>query len=316
MTLSTDNKPIVRKSALGKGFSSLLGDIEMPIAPPPARMEAHVARVEMPVVTVQNNGLMRIRVADIEPNPHQPRKLFNPEELTALSKSLKEDGILQPILVSKGERPNSYVLIAGERRWRAAQMAGLEVVPAVVREGVSNDMLRLALIENIQRSDLNPIEEAEAYQSLIKDFGLTQEQCAVRLGKERSTVANSLRLLALPRELQDDLVDGRLSMGHGRAILGLDEKSLMKEARDVVLKKGLSVRQTEDLCRAMKEGKRVGAEAKPAQRPNANYIANSLCQHLKTKVTISGNGNKGKIQIAFNTADDFDRILVLLGLQR
>jgi ParB family chromosome partitioning protein len=323
MTLSSDNRPVVRKSALGKGFSSLLGDIDIPVVATAQNVttvpEERPAVVASPVSTAPSTpGLAKIPVSEIEPNPHQPRKIFHPEDLTALSKSLREDGVLQPILVSKGDRPNRYVLIAGERRWRAAQMAGMSHVPVVIREGAPNDLLRLALIENIQRSDLNAIEEAEAYASLIKDFGYTQEQCAQRLGKERSTVANALRLLQLPRELQDDLVDGRLTMGHGRALLSLEERGAIFQAREIVLKKEMNVRQTEELCKnwAHHVAKEKQNNSAGPPRPDNTYLTESLSQHFKTKVSLSGNGSKGKIQINFTSPEEFDRILALLGLHR
>jgi ParB family chromosome partitioning protein len=175
-------------------------------------------------------------------------------------------------------------------------------------------MLRLALIENIQRADLNIIEEAEAYASLIKDYGLTQEQCADRVGKERSTVANTLRMLALPREIQDDIMDGRLTMGHGRAILSLEEKKLMLRCRDIVIKKGLSVRATEQLCKTFKDPK-SGAKAGASIKDDADlqYITESLRSYLHTKVKLQGNTSRGKIEISYFSAAELERLLRVIG---
>jgi ParB family chromosome partitioning protein len=307
-----DKLPPSRRGALGKGISSLLGDVEVSNrAPPPVDApESEPARSHALVAEV-----VRLPIDDVQPNPHQPRKIFDDTALKELSASLKEDGILQPIVVSKGDSDAKYTIIAGERRWRASKLAGFETIPAIVKEGVGDDMLRLALIENIQRADLNVIEEAEAYASLIKDYGLTQEQCADKVGKERSTVANALRLLSLPRELQDDIMDGRVTMGHGRAILSLEEKKLMLRARDIVIKKGLSVRQTEQLCKTFKQTQKLeeSGGATPKEDADLNYITESLRSYLHTKVRLSGNASRGRIEIAYFSAAELERILKRMG---
>ena len=248
------NPTHVKRSALGKGITSLLGGVDIDVAsnapvPPAPKVDFPLHPPVAPAANVEGQ-ILRLRVEDIEPNPQQPRKLFDDQLLKDLAASLKEDGLLQPVVVTKSdEKSGRYILIAGERRWRASQMAGLREIPAIVKEGASHDLLRLALIENIQRADLNIIEEAEAYQSLIKDYGLTQEQCAERVGKDRTTVTNALRLLVLPREIQDDLLENRLTMGHGRALLSLDDKKLMLRARDIVIKKQISFRHTYKFCK-------------------------------------------------------------------
>ncbi len=297
-----------KRGALGKGFSSLLGlgENEMVGSVAQATGEGDSLR-----------AIIDIPIDSIEPNPHQPRKLFDDEALRNLSASIAEDGVLQPIVISKSDRPGKYILVAGERRLRASKLAGKTQIPAILKEGASEDMLRLALIENIQRQDLNIIEEAEAYSSLIRDFGLTQEACAQKVGKDRTTVTNALRLLQLPREIQDDIIDVRLTMGHGRALLSLDDKRLMLRARDIVIKKSLSVRQTEQLCKDFASNQvgqaPAGAES-AANNADLDYLSETLRGHLRTKVKISGSGSRGKIEISYFTAAELERILATLGL--
>ncbi len=297
----------LRKGALGKGFNSLLG-----------LSAEEMEDAEGTVGRASSQAVVELPIDDIEPNPHQPRKLFDDEALKTLTQSIKEDGILQPLLVSRGEKPSKYVLIAGERRWRAARLAGLEKVPVLIKEKAPEDMLRIALIENIQRSDLNIIEEAEAYSSLIRDFGLTQDACAKKVGKDRTTVTNALRLLALPREVQDDLVEGRLSMGHGRTLLSLDDKKMILRARDMVVKKAMNVRQTEQLCKAFqKKGTAAADEQAATERadPDMEYMAESLRSHLRTKVKLSGNPSRGKIEISYFSAAELERIIEAIGVR-
>ncbi len=311
-----------RRGALGKGISSLLGnvDADQPEAIETARRGKASQPPEPPTPAAERRQLeaevVRLPMSAIESNPNQPRKVFEEGALKELAASLKQDGLLQPIVVSRTETPGKYMIVAGERRWRASKMAGFDSIPAIVKEGASEDMLRLALIENIQREDLNVIEEAEAYAALIRDYGLTQEQCADKVGKERSTVTNSLRLLNLPREIQDDVVEGRLTMGHGRSLLSLEEKKLMLRARDVVLRKQLSVRQTEQLCKTFRSGATKAGD-KPGQGlqndADLNYVGESLRSYLHTKVRIAGNTSRGKIEISYFSAAELERILKLMG---
>lgn len=309
-----DNKA-TKKPALGKGLNSLLGLNDQSAASPKSPTAKVVggsggaSEIKVP----PENLIRRISPDDIEPNPHQPRKVFNQDELLELANSLKVDGIVQPLIVAKSDRPNKYVLIAGERRWRASKLAGLGQIPVIVKDVTSDDMLRIALIENIQRADLNALEEAQAYASLINDFGLTQEQCAKKVGKDRVTVTNFLRLLTLPKEVQDDLLENRLTMGHGRALLSLEDKRLILRARDIVVKKKLSVRQTEQLCKRMKTGdpQKPGATAKTAA--DLEYLAENLRSHLRTKVKFSGTGARGRIEISYFSAAELERVLTLIG---
>jgi ParB family chromosome partitioning protein len=297
------DKPMQKRGALGRGISSLLGDM----ADEGEGQDQQIAReLEAEVVRLDINA--------VDPNPNQPRKIFDEAALKELAESLKLDGLLQPIVVARSEQEGRYVIVAGERRYRASKLAGFDSIPAIVKDGVADDMLRLALIENIQRADLNIIEEAEAYASLIKDYGLTQEQCADRVGKERSTVANALRLLSLPREIQDDIMDGRLTMGHGRAILSLDDKKLMLRCRDMVIKKGLSVRQTEALVKTFGHTKKPSADGGLIKdEADLQYITESLRGFLHTKVKLAGTTSRGRIEISYFSAAELERILGAMG---
>jgi ParB family chromosome partitioning protein len=322
--MTTSFRPAPKKSGLGKGITSLLGDLDLD---QPARSRAPVkiessnitsAKASMGV-TPAATGQPTKNVADvlldsIIVNPHQPRRFFREEELKSLAASIKQDGVIQPVMVTRTSTPGKYMLIAGERRLRASKLAGLDKVPAIIRDPMSEqEQLRVALIENIQRQDLNIVEEAEAYHALINDFGLTQEQCAERVGKERSTVANTLRIMNLPREVQDDLVEGRLSMGHGRALLSLEDKKNILRARDVVIKKSLNVRQTEQLCQNFKQSAVLGATKKGQPSADLDYIADGLRATLQTKVKISGSSSKGKIEISYFSSAELERLIRSMG---
>lgn len=310
MTNAREPSRAVKKSGLGKGLNSLLG-LNDSLTSEEQRIALHA---EAPEGSDSKNVIIRVNPGDIEPNPHQPRRIFKEEDLSSLANSIKVDGIIQPLIVTKGDKPGKFTLIAGERRWRASQLLGLEEVPAIVKDVASDDMLRIALIENIQRADLNIMEEAEAYASLINDFNLTQEECARKVGKDRATVANILRLLALPREIQDDLMDDRLSMGHGRALLSLDDTKLMLRARDIVVKKKLNVRQTEQLCKSFKNSQQLDkAKDEEQTSPDLNYLADHLRSILRTKVKLLGSGSRGKIEISYFSAAELERILGLVG---
>ena len=256
----------------------------------------------------------------IEPNPEQPRKHFDEDRLQRLAQSIAEKGVIQPLLVSRG-KGNRFRLIAGERRLRAARMAGLDEVPVVVMDTPSaGNNLELALIENIQRHDLNPIEEAMAYARLIDDFDLTQEQVASKVGRKRSTVTNTLRLLNLPDYLQDDVSGGIISEGHARVLLRVkDDEQRLQEIRGRIIHEELSVRATERLCRQPAPAAKQGQPAKqPSSRAGelpASYcqvMTNRLVNHLNTKVRIVQSGVRGKLEIEYYSSDDLDRLLTLL----
>ena len=247
----------------------------------------------------------------VEPNPNQPRHRFDEEELQALADSISEHGILQPLAVRKMEG-GFYQIIAGERRWRAARLAGLQEVPVVVVEADDKTVMELALIENLQRQDLNPMEEAEGYRVLTEEYGLTQEEAAARVGKSRPAVANALRLLALPDEVRELVEKGELSAGHARAILNLPTKAKQKTAAQRILALRLSVRQAEAMC------KRLAAEEKkpePPKHTGVDYVAEcekALSRRLDRKVRIVTGKRKGRFELEFYGEDDLQRLYEIL----
>ena len=253
--------------------------------------------------------ILDIPVADIRPNPNQPRGDFDPETLAELVDSIRRNGVLQPIIV----RPegDSYQLIAGERRWRAAIEAGLPTVPAIVRAATENESLELALIENIQRQDLNPIEEAKAYKELIERFALTQEEAAARVGKKRSSIANMLRLLDLPQDIQDAVSRGTLTMGHARALLALPDRAEIRRLAARIQREDLSVRQTERIVQDRLRRAKPSRTDHGPKPPHITDLEAKLRTALGTRVTISTNktSTKGRITIDFFSDDDFHRIL-------
>lgn len=251
----------------------------------------------------------------IDPNPYQPRQEMAVEALQELAESIGEKGVLQPLIVTAGDIPERYLLIAGERRLRASKLAGLTDVPVILRDVDTQDRLELALIENIQRENLNPIEEALAYQQLVKEFSLTQEEVAKRVGKERSTVANTMRLLQLPDFVKADIGSGRLTMGHARVLLGVKDPEEVKAVRDKIITKELSVRQTEALVRTIRQ--KNGAKGGPSRPPAlkkpipSSYcrtLSNDFIRHFGTKSKIIQNGDRGKIEIEYYSLDDLERI--------
>ena len=255
--------------------------------------------------TPSTSGLANVPLDQISPNPYQPRKTFNETSIEELARSVREHGIVQPLVVARaGDR---YKLIAGERRFRAAQRAGLRTVPVVIKDSIQEgDALQLALIENIQREDLNPIEEASAYHQLHDEFGLTQEEISRRVGKERSTVANCLRLLKLPEAVKKLLASGQLSMGHARALLAIDSAKKQEQLAERVVKSGLSVRQTEVLA----SGKSPKAAAKKEKEKDVftRDAEERLTRVLRTKVDIDRRRRGGVIHIRFASEDDLIRI--------
>jgi ParB family transcriptional regulator, chromosome partitioning protein len=251
----------------------------------------------------------------IVPSPLQPRKTFRPEELAEMVDSIKERGIIQPLIVRLVN--GKYELIAGERRWRAAGEAGLETLPVIVREASNRDVLELALIENLQRADLSPIEEAEAYARLMKEFTLTQEQVARQVGKGRAVVANAVRLLTLPGQIQAWVGTGDLSVGHAKVLLGLDRPEEQLLAAERIRKDNLTVRATERLVESMRSGTRRATKRKAAGATSEAIFADlekRLQQHVGTRVRIVGKANAGKIEIHYFSPEDLDRILQLLRL--
>jgi ParB family chromosome partitioning protein len=250
----------------------------------------------------EGESLIEVSIDEIKPNPNQPRKLFDPDGLDQLAASIRASGVLQPVIARK--TPHGYELIAGERRWRAARQAGLERIPLIVREATDAESLELALVENLLREDLNPIEEGEAYQKLLTQFSWTQEELSGKIGKDRSTIANSLRLLRLPEPIQDDIKTGRLTMGHARALLALTVPSEQIKLRDEILAHSWSVRTTE-------EGVNLRRTVRgPRRRRSAELEAleASIQRALMTKVKIVGNDRRGRIEIVYATPDELERI--------
>ena len=257
----------------------------------------------------EESGFFYCAVESITPNPLQPRQDFSDSELSELANSIKENGIIQPVLVTRVK--DGFQLIAGERRWRAAQKAGLHKIPAWIRDVSPAESLELALIENILRKDLNPIEEALAYQEMIQKFSLTQESLSKRIGKDRSTIANFLRLLNLPDFIQKDIVNGALTMGHARVLAGINSLSSQKSLRDIIIKKSLSVRQTESLANKFsKPTKKIDSTLETDYYMEA--LSKDIQKFLGTKVSIKKTGKKGKIIIDFYSDDELDRLIGVL----
>jgi len=257
---------------------------------------------------------LEIPLAELESNPLQPRRHFDQAALEELASTIKAHGVLTPVVVRRSA--GGYQIVAGERRIRAARLAGLTRVPAIVREASNAQALEMALVENLQREDLNPLEAAEAYQRLIEEFGLTQEEVAQRVGRDRSSVANALRLLRLPRRIREDIAAGSLSEGHARALLGLERQADQLKARDRIVAKGLSVRAAEALVRRLKRGDGKGAPRPAAANPNLQALEEQLRQVLGTKVCIARTGPGGTIEISFFSDEDLTRLVELLAGQR
>lgn len=303
------------KPALGRGLGALLGGTPV-TGRPPARDSVPSplpAPVQSPAAA-PGDRVQRVPLARIRPCPFQPRKDFSAETLRELADSIKEQGIVQPLIVR--DREDHFELIAGERRWRAAQLVGLSEAPVIVREADDRAVLELALIENLQRENLNPIEEAQGYSQLISQFQLTQEEAALKVGKSRAVVANALRLLKLPPILQSYIREGRLSVGHAKVILGLALEKQQQLAAERVIKEGLNVRQTEGLVAKLQtRASTPGKTPTPLiQDAHVASLENRLRERLGTKVHLRYSQGKGSLEIAFFNDDDLERILQIVGV--
>jgi ParB family chromosome partitioning protein len=300
---------------LGRGLQSLLGPItEMrQITELDAAAAGSVAN--FPLDKELHSSLREIPIGSVLPNPYQPRISWNQKDMTELADSIRTNGVLQPIVV----RPcaGGYEMIAGERRIRAAREAGLETIPALVRQATDEQLLELALVENIHRSDLNPIERAKAYQKYLQTFSLTQEEAAQRLGENRSVIANYIRLLELPDEITQMLINGDLSMGHARAILALPTDDLKRRLANRAMTGRLSVREVERLVRLYLQGGADSGKPVRYKPPHIVELETRLSRHLGTRVAIvtRKSGQKGKIVIEFGSLDEFDRISEQLGVE-
>ncbi len=280
------------RKALGRGLSSLLREVEEKTAA----------------------GLEQIPLDSIDPNPFQPRRAFAEETLKELAESIRSSGVVQPVLLRHAPgNADRFHLIAGERRWRAARLAGLQAVPAIIREIEDAEALELALTENLLREDLNPMEVASAYESLQQKFGLTHVEIAARLGVNRSTVTNTLRLLRLDPAVKQMIANGELSPGHARALAGIDSAATQKELARLILQRGLSVRQVEDMVAMRPEGpaKKTGETAAPMD-PNTRAAVLELERILGTRVKIVGGPKRGKIEISYFSPEDLNRVYELI----
>jgi ParB family chromosome partitioning protein len=284
----------MNRKALGKGINALIPDFE----------------IGVPQSGGVGPGPAEIMVDDIVPNQLQPRKYFDDEKLQELVFSIQEKGVLQPVIVQKG-KGNNYELIVGERRWRASKKAGIKKIPAIIRDVSDAESLEIAIIENIHRQDLNPIEEAEAYSQLANEFGLTQEKLAKRLGKNRATISNTLRLLKLSKGVKEDMIAGRFSMGHARALLGLESAKDIETLRQEIIKRDLNVRQTEEWVRHLKAPPATKAPEKKKDVFLKN-LETDLGRKLGTKVEIAPKQKGGKLVITYYSDDDLERIRSLI----
>ena len=284
------------KKALGKGIGALLGDDEK----------------------TDVSSVAEVPLSALRPNPQQPRHEFDEASLKELADSIREKGVLQPIL-AEADKDGAYIIIAGERRVRAARMAGLQKIPVVVRQFSQQEKLEIALIENVQRDDLTPIEEALAYRRLMEMADLSQEQIAVKVGKDRSTIANTLRLLKLPEDARDALSRGAISAGHARALLMLVNPSDQQVLLRRIVERGVSVREAEEMAGALNGGKKGAAKPGKAARgsaahgqPELREFEQKLIEKLGTKVEIRGSGKKGRIEISFFSTEELERILEII----
>ena len=299
------------KTGLGRGLGALLGGQKPP--------ETAEAPADPPAVaeTVPANAVREVSIDSVQPCPSQPRKDFERQPLEELAASIEVNGILQPLVArTTGEGP--LELIAGERRWRAAQIAGLETVPVIVREASDSQVLELALVENLQREDLNPVEEAQGYALLMEAFDLTQEATAQRVGKSRASVANAVRLLNLPESLQTHLRQGRLSVGHAKVILGLEGAQQQTLVANRVIKESLSVRETEELIDKLQGGStdKTSTQRSPQTRGvHVTSLENRLKEKLGTKVSLTYREGKGALTIKYFSDDDLERILKILDVE-
>jgi ParB family chromosome partitioning protein len=301
------------KPVLGRGLSALLGGAGSSAqkqGSDPFRPSAL-----QPAVADPREHIEKVPLAHIRPSPFQPRKDFSQESLQELADSIKERGIVQPLIVRK--QGEAYELIAGERRWRASQMIGLAEAPVIVRVADDRAVLELALIENLQRENLNPIEEAQGYSQLMTQFALTQEEASAKVGKSRSVVANALRLLKLAPDIQTYVRDGRLSVGHAKVILALSNLDEQKLAAERALKHSLNVRQTEDLIRRLQGQPGAKTEPKTPWVPDAHVadLERKLQERLGTKVRLKYRKGKGSLEIKFFSDDDLERVLKIAGVE-
>jgi len=274
------------KKGLGKGLEALIASAD-----------------------TDSQGVKELKINEVEPNSGQPRKHFNDEKLAQLAESIKQHGVVQPLIVQKAG--NTYKIVAGERRWRASRLAGLQTIPVIIRELSSKQVMEIALIENIQREDLNPIEEAEAYEKLMDEYGMTQEEISITVGKSRPAIANSVRLLTLQEAIKTKIIGGEISSGHGRALISIEDKALQIKAVEDIIKKGLNVRETELLVKRLNNLK--SEKKKKVTDVEYQVIEERFREIFGTKVKIINNKKNGKIVIEYYSIDELDRIISMVG---
>ena len=292
---------------LGKGLDALFGDMEVSVEP--SSKEEESSAVHDIEAAETHEGIKYIDINNIKPNANQPRKTFDEGKLEELADSIREHGLIQPLVVRKST--NGYEIVAGERRWRAARKIGIKKIPAIVRELSDEENMLLAIIENMQREDLDPIEEAEGISQMIETYGLSEEQVSKSLGKSRPYITNQLRLLKLPEEIRKMVSDGRLSSGHVRALITIDDEEKQIKLAVQAVEQGLSVRQVEALAKANKNVKKSKA-AKKKKSADVKRVEEDLKVALGTKVNLNQNGKKGKIEIEFYSKDELERLIELL----
>ena len=306
--------PGKKSKGLGRGLDALFGDVEINLEPEVKEESIKSIKTEIDTNKKEENktesrGISYIEINDIKPNSNQPRKTFDEEKLDELASSIKEHGLIQPVVLRSVK--NGYEIVAGERRWRAARKIGLKEIPCIVKELTDEENMLLAIIENMQREELNPIEEAEGISQMIDTYGLTQEQVSKSVGKSRPYITNSLRLLKLPEEIRKYVADGLLSSGHARAIVSAGSIARQMEIAEAAVKNGLSVRQIEKMAQEKKSS--AGSKAKPRQKnADVKRVEDDLKDVLGTKVTLNQKGKKGKIEIEFYSREDLERLIELL----
>ena len=296
------------KSPLGRGLGALLGSTKVT---PTSNLQ-----ISSPEVRVEEGErILQLSIAEVNPSPLQPRRVFAEENLAELVDSIRSRGIFQPLVVRRSTKGNGYELIAGERRWRAARKLNLAKVPAIVRVATDQQVLELALIENLQRAELDPVEEADGYATLIETFGLKQEEVAERVGKNRATVANALRLRSLPSEVRDLLRSKQISVGHAKAILGLSEPAAQSAISREVVKRGLSVRQAEALVRRQTSGTRGRKKGKISQLADWRDLELKLQRATGTRARIVGRAERGHIELPYTSPEELERLTSHLGVR-
>ena len=296
------------KSPLGRGLGALLGTTQA--TPVPA------APINSPEVRIEEGErILQLSITEVAPSPLQPRRVFAEENLAELVDSIRARGIFQPLIVRRSPKGSGFELIAGERRWRAARKLNLNKVPAIVRAATDQQVLELALIENLQRAELDPVEEADGYATLIETFGLKQEEVAERVGKNRTTVANALRLRSLPTEVRDLLRSKQITVGHAKAILGLSESAAQAAIGREVVKRGLSVRQAEALVRRQTSGSRGRKKGRSSQIADWRDLELKLQRATGTRARVVGTGERGHIELPYTSSAELERLTSHLGVR-